>query len=51
MPKTVEAKCTNRECEIDMVELHYTYDMDEKTTVDDFVCPYCRSDTLEEIVV
>lgn len=51
MPKTVEAKCTNGDCELDMVELHYTYDMDEGTTVNDFVCPYCRSDALEEIVV
>lgn len=50
MPKTVEAKCTNEECELDMIELHYTYDMSEDTTIDDFVCPYCRSDALEEIV-
>jgi hypothetical protein len=51
MPKTVEAKCTNQECELDMMELHYTYDMSDDTTVDDFVCPYCQSETLDEIVV
>ncbi|MFC6960942.1 DUF7559 family protein [Halocatena marina] len=51
MPKTVEAKCTNGECELDMMELHYTYDMSDDTTTDDFVCPYCRSDALEEIVL
>lgn len=51
MPKTVEAKCTNQECELDMMELHYTYDMSDDTTVGDFVCPNCRSDALEEIVL
>ncbi|WP_330631113.1 DUF7559 family protein [Halocatena halophila] len=51
MPKTVEAKCTNTECTLDMMELHYTYEMPDETTVDDFVCPYCESSTLEELVV
>lgn len=33
-----------------MAELHYTYDMPDDVTVDDFRCPYCeRSDTLREI--
>jgi len=50
MPKTVEVACTNGECELDMMELHYTYDMPDETTVADFACPYCGSgDDLEEI--
>jgi predicted RNA-binding Zn-ribbon protein involved in translation (DUF1610 family) len=52
MPKTLEIECTSADCELDMFELHYTYDMPDETTVADFSCPYCgRSDSLEEIVV
>ncbi|WP_254543369.1 DUF7559 family protein [Halomarina pelagica] len=52
MPKTLEVKCTNAECELDMFELHYTYDMPDETSVEDFSCPYCGStDDLEEIVL
>ncbi|MFC6836492.1 DUF7559 family protein [Halomarina ordinaria] len=52
MPKTLEVKCTESECELDMFELHYTYDMPEETTVADFSCPYCGStDGLEEIAL
>lgn len=52
MPPTMEVRCTNDECELDMFELHYTYDMPENTTVEDFACPYCgRTDTLEELTV
>ncbi|WP_338727695.1 hypothetical protein [Haladaptatus sp. DJG-WS-42] len=52
MPKTVEVACTNDACELDMFELHYTYDMPASTTVADFVCPYCQQgDSLEEITV
>jgi hypothetical protein len=52
MPPTMEIKCTNPDCELDMFELHYTYDMPDDTTVEDFACPYCgRSDTLEELDV
>ncbi len=52
MPKTLEVKCTNSECELDMFELHYTYDMPDDTAVGDFSCPYCGStDDLEEIVL
>lgn len=50
MPPTLEVKCTNEDCEMDMFELHYTYDMPEEVGVEDFVCPYCReTDPLEEI--
>ncbi len=52
MPPTNEIKCTNADCELDMFELHYTYDMPNETTVSDFACPYCgRTDTLEELDV
>jgi hypothetical protein len=50
MPKTMEVKCTESECELDMFELHYTYDMPSETGVGDFTCPYCGSqDGLREI--
>ncbi|MFB6110306.1 MAG: hypothetical protein ABEJ60_05460 [Halodesulfurarchaeum sp.] len=52
MPPTKELKCTNRECDLDMFEVHYTYDMPDDTAVEDFACPYCgRTDTLEEITL
>lgn len=52
MPPTMEVKCTNEDCELDMFELHFTYDMPDSVTVADFACPYCgRTDTLEELQV
>ncbi|MFP4530739.1 MAG: hypothetical protein ACLFNC_05545 [Halodesulfurarchaeum sp.] len=52
MPPTKEFKCTNPDCELDMFEAHYTYDMPDDTGVEDFACPYCgQSDTLEDITV
>jgi hypothetical protein len=41
MPKTLEVKCTSGDCELDMFELHYTYDMPDDVGVTDFSCPYC----------
>jgi hypothetical protein len=41
MPATLEVECTAEDCELDMFELHYTYDMPDDVTVDDFACPYC----------
>jgi aspartate carbamoyltransferase regulatory subunit len=50
MPATLEVKCTNDECEMDMFEMHYTYDMPDDVGVGVFQCPYCeRTDTLEAI--
>lgn len=50
MPPTLEVECTNTDCEMDMFELHYTYDMPDGVGVADFVCPYCReTDGLHEI--
>lgn len=41
MPATLEAECTSDACELDMFELHYTYDMPDDVGVTDFSCPYC----------
>jgi len=50
MPATLEVECTSAECELDMFELHYTYDMPDDVTVGDFSCPYCGgTESLEEI--
>jgi hypothetical protein len=52
MPRTLEVKCASPDCELDMFELHYTYDMPDDVTVSDFTCPYCgQSEDLEEIEV
>lgn len=52
MPGTLELVCRNGSCELDMFELHYTYDMSEEVTVDDFQCPYCgRTESLDVIEV
>jgi len=50
MPATLEVACTDDACELDMFELHYTYDMPDDVTVADFSCPYCSGvECLEEI--
>jgi len=50
MPATMEVVCNNGDCELDMFELHYTYDMPDDVGLADFVCPYCREgEFLEEI--
>lgn len=52
MPATLEVKCTSDGCELDMFELHYTYDMPDDVTVSDFQCPYCGGvECLEAIEV
>ncbi|MFC7204356.1 hypothetical protein ACFQJC_12585 [Haloferax namakaokahaiae] len=52
MPSTLEVKCTDSDCELDMFEMHYTYDMPDSVTVGDFSCPYCgQTESLEEIVL
>jgi len=44
MPATQEIKCTVDDgCELDMFEVHYTYDVPDDHGVDDLVCPYCGS--------
>jgi len=52
MPRTLEVVCTDDDCELDMFELHYTYDMPSDVEVTDFACPYCgKTDPLEEVVL
>lgn len=51
MPQTMEVKCTNGGCELDMFENHYTYDIAEDHTVSDLQCPLCGRRDLEEILV
>lgn len=51
MPRTMEVKCTNADCELDMFENHYTYEVPDDHGVADLVCPYCRESDLEEIEV
>ena len=50
MPATLEVVCTDDSCELDMFELHYTYDMPDDVGVADFQCPYCSGvDCLEAV--
>jgi hypothetical protein len=50
MPKTLEVVCTSDDCDLDMFELHYTYDMPDGTGIEAFTCPYCGdADALEEL--
>jgi hypothetical protein len=50
MPATMEVVCTDDGCELDMFELHYTYDMPDDVGVRDFTCPYCGGvDCLEAV--
>ncbi|WP_174182916.1 DUF7559 family protein [Halococcoides cellulosivorans] len=50
MPHTMELACEAEDCELDMVELHYTYQMPDDVGVADFQCPYCgQTDSLREI--
>jgi hypothetical protein len=52
MPATMEVRCREADCELDMFELHYTYDMPDSLGVSDFSCPYCGGTScLEEIEV
>jgi len=50
MPATLEVVCTDDSCELDMFEMHYTYDMPDIVGLDDFSCPYCGgTDCLSEV--
>lgn len=52
MPATLEVVCENGDCELDMFQLHYTYDMPDEVGVTDFSCPYCgSSEGLAEVAV
>ncbi|MGN8216994.1 DUF7559 family protein [Halococcus morrhuae DSM 1307] len=50
MPATLEVVCENDDCELDMFEMHYTYDMPDDVGIDAFECPYCTgTDSLREV--
>lgn len=50
MPATKEVKCTSEDCELDMFENHYTYDIADDHSVADLSCPLCGGTScLEEI--
>jgi hypothetical protein len=50
MPKTEEIRCLDADCELDMFENHYTYDIPDDLSIDDLQCPYCgQTDSLELI--
>ncbi len=49
MPATKEVKCVSDDCELDMFENHYTYDIADDHTVADLSCPLCGGSDLEEI--
>jgi len=52
MPRTLEVVCTDEGCELDMFEMHYTYDMSPDVEVTAFSCPYCgRTESLEEVTL
>ncbi len=44
-----DVACRNADCELDMFEVHHTHEMPDDVGVDDYNCPYCGSDELEEI--
>ncbi|WP_435195689.1 DUF7559 family protein [Natronomonas sp. EA1] len=41
MPKTLEIVCADEDCDLDLIELHYTYNMPSDTGAEAFSCPYC----------
>jgi len=51
MPSTTEVKCESDDCELDMFENHYTYDVPDDHAVEDLSCPYCGGSDLVEIEV
>ena len=52
MPATMEVRCDNKDCELDMFEVHYTYEVPDDHGVADLVCPYCANgDPLSEIIL
>lgn len=52
MPTTLEIRCTDEGCFLDMFENHYTYDLPEDHEVGDLQCPVCGGvDCLESIEI
>ncbi|MES3160743.1 MAG: hypothetical protein PPP55_04125 [Halorubrum sp.] len=51
MPATKEVECLDDDCDLDMFENHYTYDVPDDHAVTDLTCPYCGGTQLAEIEV
>ena len=51
MPATKEVECLDDDCDLDMFENHYTYDVPDDHAVSDLTCPYCGGAELAEIEV
>ncbi len=49
MPATLEVKCANEDCELDMFELHYTYDMPDDVTGGVLLSVLRRTGRLDEV--
>lgn len=49
MPPTMEVRCTNDDCFLDMFEVHYTYDVPDDHGLEDLTCPVCGGGELEAI--
>lgn len=50
MPSTMEVLCTDPDCELDMFENHYTYEVADDHSVSDLHCPICGGvSCLEEV--
>ncbi len=50
MPATLEVVCEAENCDLDMFQLHYTYDMPDDVGAASFQCPYCgEADSLSEV--
>jgi len=41
--------CNNPNCALDMFEIHHSHEMPDDVGSDDYTCPYCGSNDLEEI--
>lgn len=50
MPPTLEVAYANEACDLDMFELHYTYELVGEVTVSDLICPCCgQTEPLAEL--
>lgn len=42
MPPTEEIQCTDEDCFVDLIEIHYTYDVPSDHDVTNLRCPACQ---------
>lgn len=50
MPQTREIKCSDEQCWVDMMQLHFTYDVPADVDTADFVCPACGGQACLETI-